>query len=75
MSRRTRVGVGAFVLVLSAVFVLYGVSAISYNGDRESGATYVLVAGHHIDADFVGAVALLVALVALGGAVLLLRRQ
>jgi len=55
MGRRLRVAVCAVLLGLAAVLALYGLFAISYNGDRESGATYVLVAGHRIDADIVGA--------------------
>ena len=72
MGRRVRVAVCAVWLGLAAVLALYG---LSYNGDRESGATYVLVAGHRIDADIVGAIALLLALATLAAATLLLRRR
>ena len=75
MGRRTRVAVCAVTLGFAAVLTLYGLFAISYNGDQESGATYVVVAGHRIDADVVGAVALLLALPTLGAAILLMRRR
>ena len=75
MGRRLRVAVCAVLLGLAAVLALYGLFAISYNGDQESGATYVHVAGHRIDADVVGAVALLLALSILGAAILLMRRR
>jgi hypothetical protein len=75
MGRRTRVALFVVSLGVAAVFALYGLFAISYNGDEESGATYVLVAGHRIDADVVGAVALLLALSTLGAAILLMRRR
>ena len=75
MGRRLRVAVCAVLLGLAAVLALYGLFAISYNGDRESGATYVVVAGHRIDADVVGAIALLLALATLAAATLLLRRR
>jgi hypothetical protein len=74
MGRRTRIALFAVSLGIAAVLALYGLFAISYNGDQESGATYVLVAGHRIDADVVGAAALLLAL-ALGTATLLMRRR
>ena len=66
MGRRTRVALFAVSLVVAALLALYGLFAIAYNGDGESGATYVLVAGHRIDAGVVGAVALLLALATLG---------
>ena len=75
MVRRLRVAVCAVLLGLAAVLALYGLFAISYNGDQESGATYVHVAGHRIDADVVGVVALLLALATLGTAILLMRRR
>jgi hypothetical protein len=75
MGRRTWVAVSGVLLAAAAVFALHGLFAISYNGDRESGATYVLVAGHRIDADIVGAIALLLALATLRAATLLLRRR
>ena len=75
MGRRTRVALFAVSLGIVAVLALYGLFAISYNGDQESGATYVLVAGHRIDADVVGAAALLLALATLGAATLLMRRR
>jgi len=55
MGRRTRVALFAVSLVVAALLALYGLFAIAYTGDRESSATYVLVAGHRIDADVVGA--------------------
>ena len=70
-----RVALFAVSLGIGAVLALYGLFAISYNGDQESGAMYVLVAGHRIDADVVGAVALLIALSILGAAILLMRRR
>jgi hypothetical protein len=75
MGRRTRVALFAVSLGIAAVLALYALFAISYNGDQESGATYVLVAGHRIDADVVGAAALLLALATLGAATLLMRRR
>ena len=57
----------AFALVIGALLLgLYGLFAMSYGGDSGGGDTHVLIAGEKVDADVVGAVALLGALVLLG---------
>ena len=64
---------GVVLLLAGAVLALYGLFAILYRGDSGgSGDTYVTLGGRKIDADWVGAVALLLAcLVALAGATVL----
>jgi hypothetical protein len=62
MSRAVRLLAGAGLLIAGILLVLYGLFAILYAGDSGgSGDTYVEVAGHEVDADLVGAIALLVA--------------
>lgn len=58
--------VAAASLLGALVLGLYGLFAISYQGDGGSEDTYVLVAGGEVDADVFGAVALLAALLLLG---------
>ena len=62
MASRRILGV---VLLLAGVLLgLYGLFAILYGGDSGgNGNTYVKFGGHEIDADLVGALALLVACV------------
>jgi len=55
--------VGLTLIGLSVTFVLYGLFAILYRGDSGgNGDTYVTFAGHEINADVAGAIALLAAL-------------
>lgn len=53
----------------------YGPLAIVYNGDSHGGDTYVTWAGHELDADLAGAIALVVGVVLLVVAIILLRRR
>ena len=64
---------GVLLLLAGAILGLYGLFAILYRGDSGgSGNTYVDLGGRKIDADWVGAVALLLAcLVALAGTTVL----
>ena len=57
---RVKILIGAVTLGLSLLMGLYGAFAILYGGDG-GGDTYVKLAGHRLDADSVGAAALLVA--------------
>jgi hypothetical protein len=60
MTRAARLLIGVILLISGALSVLYGLFAIFYRGDSGgSGDTYVELAGRAIDADVVGAVALL----------------
>lgn len=57
------------------LFGLYGLFAILYGGDSgSSGDTYVTIGGHEVDADLVGAIALLVAFFLLLGSLPFLKR-
>jgi len=68
--------VGLTLIGLSVTFVLYGLFAILYRGDSGgNGDTYVTFAGHEIDADVAGAIALLAALVILTLGVTVVRRR
>jgi len=71
--------VGLTLIGLSVTFVLYGLFAILYRGDSGdsggNGDTYVTFAGHEIDADVAGAIALLTALVILTLGVTVVRRR
>jgi hypothetical protein len=63
-------------LAAGALLGLYGLFAILYRGDSGgSGDTYVTLAGHEIDADLVGAVALLLAFSVTLLSVRILRRK
>jgi hypothetical protein len=61
-------------LIVGALLSVYGLFAILYNGDG-GGPTYVTWAGHRLDADLAGAIALLVGVALLSGAALLRRRR
>jgi len=68
--------VGLTLIGLSVTFVLYGLFAILYRGDSGgNGDTYVTFAGHEVDADVAGAIALLAALVILTLGVTVVRRR
>jgi hypothetical protein len=68
--------VGLTLIGLSVTFVLYGLFAILYRGDSGgNGDTYVTFAGHEINADVAGAIALLAALVILTLGVTVVRRR
>ena len=62
-------------LLLAGVLLgLYGLFAILYGGDRAgNGNTYVTFGGHEIDADLIGALALLLAFLVTLAAVTVLR--
>jgi Zn-dependent protease with chaperone function len=61
---------GLGLLLVAILAGLYGLFAILYGGDSGGGDSYVTVGGREIDADLVGALALLLAFLA-GGAALL----
>jgi hypothetical protein len=77
MTRVGRLVAGAGLAIAGALLTLYGLFAIVYGGDSGgSGDTYVKVGGREIDADLVGAIALVVGLtLALCGTLLLTRRR
>lgn len=75
MDRSPRVAVAIAVLAVGALFSLYGLFAILYQGDSGGGDTYVKWAGHTIDAYLAGAVALVVGVMLLVVSVLLLKRN
>ena len=76
MRRTLALLVGFTLIGLSVTFVLYGLFAILYRGDSGgNGDTYVTFAGHEIDADVAGAIALLAALVILTLGVTVVRRR
>ena len=76
MRRTLALLVGLTLIGLSVTFVLYGLFAILYRGDSGgNGDTYVTFAGHEIDADVAGAIALLAALVILTLGVTVVRRR
>jgi hypothetical protein len=74
-SRRVVGAVLGVVLLLAGMLLgLYGLFAILYSGDSgDSGDTYVTFGGREIDADLVGAVALLLACLLTVAAVTVLR--
>ena len=57
------------------LLALYGVFALSYNGDEGGGDTYVTIAGSDLDAHAVGGVSLAAGLVAIGAGFALLRAR
>lgn len=76
MRRTLALLVGLTLIGLSVTFVLYGLFAILYRGDSGgNGDTYVTFAGHEINADVAGAIALLAALVILTLGVTVVRRR
>jgi hypothetical protein len=62
MIRANRIAFGVSLLIAGALIGLYGLFAILYRGDSGGSDTYVTLLGHEIDADLVGGVALLIAL-------------
>jgi ABC-type sugar transport system permease subunit len=63
-------------LVAGVLLALYGLFAILYGGDSGgSGDTYVTIAGHEMDADLAGAIALLIAFFAVLSSTMFLRRE
>ena len=62
-------------MALGALLGLYGLFAIVYNGDSRGGDTYVIWAGHQVDADLAGGIALGVGVVLLVAAIVLLKRR
>lgn len=73
MIRAGRRVLGVALLIGGILLALYGLFAVLYNGD--GGNTYVSVAGHEIDADLAGAIALAIGLALLVAGVLILRRR
>jgi hypothetical protein len=59
-------------LVLGVLLALYGMFALTFN--EGSGATYVTLMGHRLDAHHVGAVSLVIGLAAIAAAIALVRR-
>jgi hypothetical protein len=75
MTRVGRLVAGAGLAIAGTLLTLYGLFAILYGGDSGgSGNTYVKVGGREIDADLVGAIALVVGLALVLCATLLLKR-
>ena len=75
MSRALRTLAGLILLACGALLALYGLFGILYRGDSGgSGDTSVTFAGHEVDADLAGAIALAVALVAVATGIAVLRR-
>lgn len=74
-SRRIAGTVLAVGLIVAGVIIgLYGLFAILYSGDsHDTGNSYVKFGGHEIDADLVGAVALVLACLVTFAAVVALR--
>jgi divalent metal cation (Fe/Co/Zn/Cd) transporter len=67
---------GLVLLVAGVLLALYGLFAILYGGDSGgSGNTYVTIAGHELDADLAGAIALLIAFFAVLFSTMFLRRE
>jgi divalent metal cation (Fe/Co/Zn/Cd) transporter len=67
---------GLVLLVAGVLLALYGLFAILYGGDSGgSGDTYVTIAGHEMDADLAGAIALLIAFFAVLSSTMFLRRE
>ena len=65
---------GAALLLAAVLLGLYGLFAIFYGGDSAgNGNTYVTFGGHEIDADVIGALALLLAFLVTLAAVTVLR--
>jgi divalent metal cation (Fe/Co/Zn/Cd) transporter len=76
MKRVVALLTGLVLLATASLLGLYGLFAILYRGDsRGSGDTYVPLAGHDVDADLVGAVALLLAVVLILLSIPVLRRK
>jgi hypothetical protein len=68
--------IAGLALVAGGVLLgLYGLFALLYGGDSGGGDTYVIFAGHELDAGVAGAIALLLALLLLLGAVPFLKRE
>jgi hypothetical protein len=67
---------GLVLLVAGVLLALYGLFAILYGGDSGgSGDTYVTIAGHEMDADLAGAIALLIAFFAVLFSTMFLRER
>lgn len=67
---------GLVLLVAGVLLALYGLFAILYGGDSGgSGDTYVTIAGHEMDADLAGAIALLIAFFAVLFSTMFPRRE
>jgi divalent metal cation (Fe/Co/Zn/Cd) transporter len=76
MKRVVALLTGLVLLATASLLGLYGLFAILYRGDsRGSGDTYVPLVGHDVDADLVGAVALLLAVVLILLSIPVLRRK
>ena len=73
MTRAGRLALGVSGLIVGVLLALYGLFALLYRGDSDGGDTYVKLFGHDVDADLVGAVALVLAFVLLVLAVVVLR--
>lgn len=66
---------GLGLLLVAILFGLYGLFAILYGGDSGGGDTYVKLGRHEIDADLVGAIALVLGLLAASASILFLARR
>jgi hypothetical protein len=76
MKRVVALLTGLVLLATASLLGLYGLFAILYRGDSAgSGDTYVPLAGHDVDADLVGAVALLLAVALILLSIPVLRRK
>ena len=60
--------------VLGMLLTLYGLLVLTYRGEGD-GSTYVMIGGHDVDAQLIGAFSLVVGLVAILSAGILVRRR
>ena len=70
--RTLRTAVSVPLIVIGAVFALYGAFALIYNGDG-SGPTYIKIAGSEIDAHLAGGISLAIAAGLMGSGVIAAR--
>ena len=68
-----RYALSASLIVIGALFALYGAFALIYNGDG-SGPTYIKIAGGNVDAHLAGGISLAIAAVLIASSVVATRR-
>jgi hypothetical protein len=69
-----RYALAAPLILIGALFALYGVFALIYNGDG-SGRTYINIAGSHVDAHLAGGISLAIGAVLIASGVVTTRRN
>jgi hypothetical protein len=62
-------------IVSGTVLAVYGLFALVFRGDESGGASYVMLAGRHVDADLADAISLGVGLVVSTAGVLVLTQR